>query len=124
MATVRMKGVASTEKASESVLRAGAETVTVVDERGRSITVVRRGPLHLYRLTKMLGDAGQGTLNIAMAAASVSKIDDSDVPFPVHEREIEATLQILDFDGMAAAQKGLEALAPADPDAEAAAAKN
>jgi len=88
------------------------ETIATVDTRNRIITVGRFNALHYYRLTKVMGQAASNSasLDMAILVCSVRQIDDEDVPMPATEKEIEALIQRLDFDGIAAVSEGLAKL--------------
>jgi len=104
-------------------LAAAAKTkVLVTDARGRVIVVHRLSVLDYYRLTKATGDTiNDRTLNMAVIAAAVRRIDTLDFPFPSSEKDIEFVLQMLESDGFEAAAKGVGQLLPkADDGTEAA----
>jgi hypothetical protein len=75
------------------------------DARGRRIGVVKPSALARYRLLKMLGaeNAGnQHVLGYAMLASCVREIDGQQVFAPNSEREIEALIDRLGDEGLAA----------------------
>jgi len=102
-------------------VRAQASTL---DARGRSIAARKLSLLDYYRLTKMLGEqaSNERQMELASLAASVTEIDGEPTIFPNSEREIEALLQRLDFDGITDAGEALKTLNP--PAAPADTAKN
>lgn len=88
------------------------ETASATDARGRNITVGRLNALQYYRLTKALGATASNpaTMDLAVIASSVRKIDNLDLAIPATEREVEFLMQQLDFDGLAAAGEAMKAL--------------
>jgi YD repeat-containing protein len=101
------------------------DTASEYDARGRLITVNRLNALQFYRLTKAMGvtASNPASMDLAILASSVKKIDATDIAMPLTEREVEFLIQQLDFDGIAAAGEALKKLS-ADPEAEIEAAKN
>src|SRR5579859_4435481 len=89
-----------------------AETAQAIDTKGRVITVKRLNALDYYRITKILGEATQATIDMASLACAVRKIDITDYAFPTTERELEFLIQQLDFDGFAAVGEALKKLIP------------
>jgi hypothetical protein len=88
------------------------ETASHTDARGRLITVNRLNALQFYRLTKAMGVNANNpaTMDLAVIASSVKKIDATDIAMPSTEREVEFLIQQLDFDGIAAAGEALKNL--------------
>lgn len=127
MAKITMRAADAVETPTQTVVRAAASnTAAGIDKRGREIVVKSLNALDLYRLTKALKEHSntQASLNLAMTAASVTAIDGEPVAAPTSDREIEAMLQRLDFDGLEAANKALTALAAPDLEAVVDSAKN
>jgi hypothetical protein len=114
MTTVKVLSEGAEAPSQAIVNAAAAAGETVTDELGRTLVVRRVNAVQLYRLTRILGDVPQGTLNLAMSAASVMSIDGDQIGFPASNREIEATLQRLDYAGLNAVRK---VLAPSEEDA-------
>jgi hypothetical protein len=103
-----------------------SDTATETDARGRIIKVRRLNALQAYRLSKAIGAdsaSNEVTMNFATLASSVCEIDGEAVDFPVTERQVEALIQKLDFEGMAAINAGLSKLA-GDAEGAIEAAKN
>jgi hypothetical protein len=93
------------------------------DARGRVITVRKLNALQYYLLTKAMGaDAGNAaTMDLAMIASAVCRIDILDIAAPLKETDVRALIQQLDFDGLQAAGEALRQLnARADDGVEAA----
>lgn len=100
------------ETPSQTLTRGANATASKMDARGRKISVRRINALQFYHLTKLLGQNGNAeSRSIAATAASVCDIDGMPVPFPAKEREVEFTIQRLDFEGMKAANEALLELA-------------
>ena len=100
------------ETPSQSVARTAQEIATQTDARGRLITVNRLNALQYYRLTKAMGLTANNpaSMDLAVIASSVRRIDAMDVAMPLSEREVEFLMQQLDFDGLAAAGEALKKL--------------
>ncbi|WP_293857206.1 hypothetical protein [uncultured Alsobacter sp.] len=101
------------ETASEVIVKAAQNVAEATDANGRVIKVKVIGPVELYRLTKVLGafSSNQATMNMAMSACSVIAIGGEPVSPPSTEREIEAVLQRLGYEGLAAAGEALQKVA-------------
>jgi hypothetical protein len=87
-------------------------TEIVTDKIGRKIQLRRFGVLEQLRLYKALGpdlSLNDPYMDLAIIAASVMMIDDVPVPFPAGEAGLEAILEKLGKDGVAA----VDALLPA-----------
>jgi hypothetical protein len=105
---------------SQVVARAMAET-KVTDARGRSITLRRPPVLQQFRLIEALGDSARNMVYVQMVLPLiyVCAIDGQEtVPFS-KKSEVEAMIQRLDEDGIAAVSKGVaEHFGEPDPDAD------
>ena len=115
-----------TETPSETVAKTALSTASHLDARGRLITVNRLNALQFYRMTKTMGGTNSinaATMDLAVIASSVKKIDATDIAFPGTEREVEFLIQQLDFDGLAAAGEALKKLS-INPEDGTEAAKN
>jgi hypothetical protein len=111
------------QEAPSALISATRDKVLITDARGRVISVGRLNALQYYRLTKAMGATGNNpaTMDLAVIASSVRRIDTTDIAMPHTEREVEFLLQQLDFDGLAAAGEGLKQLsAKGDDGTEAA----
>jgi hypothetical protein len=77
----------------------------VTDKSGRRIQLRRIGVLEQLRLFKALGpqlSEISAYVGLSKIAAAVTMIDDIPVPFPVNEVGVEAILERLGDDGVAA----------------------
>lgn len=78
---------------------------TVLDSRGRTLTVRRLNVLDRLRLFKAAGSVlaeNSPWLGMAVLAASVAEIDGVPVPVPINEHQIEATVVRLGDEGLTA----------------------
>lgn len=110
----------------ELVAKAKAE-VTVKDARGRAITLKKPGVLAQYRLVEVLGDTASNDvyMNMVLPLMYVSAIDGDPVFAPNKKSEVEALIQRLDEEGIAAVMSGVgENFSRRDPEADKAALKN
>jgi hypothetical protein len=77
----------------------------IVDKAGRRIGLRRVGVVEQLRLYKAVGpelSLNSAYIGFSLFAASVEMIDDVPVPFPANEAAIEALLERLGGDGVAA----------------------
>ncbi len=87
-------------------------TEIVTDKAGRKIQMRRVGVLEQLRLYKALGpelSLNDPYMDLAIIAASVAMIDGIPVPFPANEASLEALLDKLGSDGVAAVDGALPA---------------
>ena len=119
-----MNDISDAPGSATAELAAAAQTkILMTDSRNRVLAIHKLSVLDYYRLTKVTGDAiNDRTLNMAVIAAAVRRIDTLDFPFPQSEKDIEFVLQQLDSEGFEAAAKGVGQLLPKSDGA--AAAKN
>jgi hypothetical protein len=84
--------------------------VQVQDARGRTITLRKPGVLAQYRLVEALGEVAKNVTYVDMIfpLLFVSAIDGKTVPLPAKKSEIEALIQRLDEDGIAAVMLGVQ----------------
>ncbi|WP_026438914.1 hypothetical protein [Acidocella facilis] len=90
---------------------------SVTDAKGRVIELRRMGVLEQLRLYKVLGpelSENRAYIGLARIAAAVSSVDGVPLPFPGSEAGIEAALERLDEEGVAAVGEALLAAEPAD----------
>lgn len=90
---------------SEAVVKSAAEIKFVTDARGRKIGVQKPRALLRYRLLKILGAESaknEPLLGNAMLAFLVSDINGDKLPPINSERQLEAMIDRLDDDGLAA----------------------
>ena len=90
---------------SEAVVKAAAEIKFATDARGRRIGVQKPRALLRFRLLKILGGENaknEPLLGNAMLAFLVVEIDGERIPPVNSERQLEAMIDRLDDDGLAA----------------------
>jgi len=99
-----------TETPSQQVIRSATAETTVTDARGRTITLKKPGILAQYRLVEMMGDSASNEtyMNMILPVLFVSAIDGEAVLAPNTKREIEALIQRLDEEGIAAVVAGVQ----------------
>ena len=89
----------------------------VVDTRGRLLSLRRLSVLDRLRLYEAAGaelSRNDRWLGLAVLAASVAAIDGVPVPMPASKAGIEAAVQRLDEEGLAAVAAGLTPEQPLD----------
>lgn len=90
---------------TEELIRQATKEEVVTDERGRQITLRKPGVLAQYRIVEAAGAeaaANQTYMQMVTPLIYVAKIDDDAVFLPKSKGEIEALLQRLDEEGLAA----------------------
>jgi hypothetical protein len=105
---------------SARIVAAAQAAPTVVDAQGRRLALRRLGALDKLRLFKAVGPVlaqNQPYLGMALLACSVAAIDEVPVPAPGTEAQIEALVQRLGDDGIAAVADALQQDAAPDLDA-------
>jgi hypothetical protein len=111
---------------AQLIAKAIAEAV-ITDDRGRSIKLKKPGVLAQYRLIEILGETAKNQVYMGMVLPLifVAEIDGEPVFQPSSKREVEALIQRLDEDGIAAVMAGVNAhFGASDPEADKAALKN
>jgi hypothetical protein len=111
---------------SEQIVKQANAEVTVSDERGRVIKLKKPGVLAQFRLIEALGETAKNEVYMGMVLPLifVTAIDDDPVYQPASKREVEALIQQLDEDGIAAVLSGVqENFGKTDPEADKAAVK-
>lgn len=111
---------------SEQVVAKAAAEVSVTDDRGRVIKLRKPGVVAQFRLVEILGDTAKNEVYMSMVLPIifVTAIDDDTVSQPSGKREVEALIQRLDEDGLAAVGRGvMEHFGKQDPEADRAAVK-
>lgn len=90
---------------------------TVVDGKGRKIVVKLLTPLEQYRISKILGPAGDSdfTRQIASNVATIREFEGEPEAFPNSDREIEALIQRLGDEGFEALHEALADLLALKP---------
>lgn len=95
---------------SEQLIEKAQAETSVVDARGRTIKLKKPGVLAQFRLIEALGDTAKNEVYMAMVLPLifVTSIDDQAVYQPGSKREVEALIQQLDEDGIAAVMQGVQ----------------
>jgi uncharacterized protein YbjT (DUF2867 family) len=85
-------------------VKKAAEAVTIDTPNGLTVTLKKPGVLSQFRLVKILGEAAKNQVYVSMVIpiTFVAAIDGKPVNYPNTEREIEATIQRLDEEGVTA----------------------
>ena len=93
------------ETPSQQIVRAAAQPVTVTDKLGRVIGIRKLNALDRMRLFEIVGSDNSKNdqyLGHASLAYAVVSIDGDPIPAPSNKRHLEALVQRLDDDGLAA----------------------
>lgn len=101
------------ETPSQQIVKAANGTATKIDARGRHITVRKLSSLQKIKLHEMVGpDASKVSyyMEAAFYAASVVKIDSEPIARPATKLQLEALIDRLDEDGLAASVGALAEL--------------
>ncbi|WP_118181302.1 hypothetical protein [Paraburkholderia phosphatilytica] len=126
--SVRKKTTPQAEtKPSAALVAEAAKEVTVKAANGLTITLKKPGILSQFRLVKILGDAAKNNVYVSMVIpiTFVTSIDGQAVRYPNTEREIEATIQRLDEEGVTAVMEAVgEHFGSATEDEQAEGVKN
>jgi hypothetical protein len=106
------------ETPSETVVKAAVKETMVTDPLGRVITLRKPPVLAQFRLIEVLGDTAENKVYTAMALPLiyVVAIDDDPVHQPSSKRELEALIQRLDEEGIAAVSRAVLETFGASPD--------
>lgn len=110
----------------EVIAKAKAEVI-ITDDKGRSIKLKKPGVLAQYRLIEVLGDSAKNEvyMGMVMPLIFVAEIDGEAVFSPAKKSEVEALIQRLDEEGIAAVMAGVqENFGKSDPAADQATLKN
>jgi hypothetical protein len=97
-----------TTPTAQVVAKAAADVI-ITDGRGRAIKLRRPGVLAQFRLIETLGDTARNGVyvNMVLPLIYVSAIDDDSIIQFSKKSEIEALIQRLDEDGVAAVMEGV-----------------
>ena len=101
---------------TEIILSRSTEQRSVTDDLGRIITLRRLTALDTLRLLKAAGPSlaeNHAWLDMAAIAFSVVSIEGVPVPMPTNEGQLEAVVQRLSDEGMAAAARAFDDIEPA-----------
>ena len=102
---------------TQSYIAAAQATQVVSDAAGRVLTVRRTNTLDRLRLFKALGPAlaeNERYLGLACLAFAVTAIDGVPMPQPTNEAQLEAAIERIGDDGIAAIAATLRTKDPAD----------
>lgn len=116
-----MTKVTLKESPTVQALAKADESHIVVDARGRTIKLKKPGVLAQYRLIEALGDsaANQTYMGMVLPLIYVTAVDDLVVNPPKLKMHVEALIQQLDEDGIAAImEKVAEVWGKTDPEAD------
>lgn len=108
---------------SDQVIQKAVAEVEVIDKRARIIKLKKPGVLAQYRLIEVLGDSAKNEVYMGMVLPLifVCSIDGDPVYSPAKKSEVEALIQRLDEDGIAAVMEGVqEHFGKSDPEKDAA----
>lgn len=97
--------IGETASPSAELVRQALKDETVRDERGRSLTLRKPGVLAQYRIVEAVGPeaaANQTYMQMVNPLIYLAEIDGEAVYFPQSKAEVEALIQRLDDDGLAA----------------------
>ncbi|MCK4121404.1 hypothetical protein HFK83_03340 [Ralstonia pseudosolanacearum] len=112
---------------SEQLIKAAAAEVTVQDDKGRTLSLRKPGVLAQYRLVEAVGpEAAKNEVYMAMIMPLiyVASVDGNPVIMPTNKRQVDALIQMLDEEGVAAAMAGVQAnFGAPNPEADAEALK-
>lgn len=114
------------ETPSQHAIAKANETFNIVDAKGRTITLKKPGVLAQYRLIEALGDsaANQTYVSMVLPLIYISAIDGEVEIMPTAKLQVEALIQRLDEEGIAAVMKGVtEHFGQTDPERDKAAIK-
>lgn len=112
---------------AQIVAKAQSEVVLPPDDKGRVFTLRKPGALAQFRLVEALGDtaSNQTYMGMVLPLIYLAKIDGEDVLPPISKREVEALIQRLDDEGIAALHAGVrDNYGTRDAEADKAALKN
>jgi len=93
----------------ESAKPVAPPEVRVKDSRGRMITLKKPSVLSQYRIVEVVGDSAANEPYMAMILPLifVTALDDDLIPLPHSKLQLEALIQRLDEDGIAAVMQGV-----------------
>lgn len=119
MSKVKLE-VAEQTPSEQAVAKAAAEVV-ITDANGRAIKLKKPGVLAQFRLVEILGESAKNQVYLGMVLplVFVAEIDGDVVHQPQSKRELEALIQRLDEDGIAAISVAVEQhFGSANPEAD------
>lgn len=100
---------AAKETPSQQVIHNAMAETNVKDARGRTITLRKPGILAQYRMVEMMGESAKNDvyMDMVLPVLFVTAIDGEPVVQPAKKSEVEALIQRLDEDGIAAVVVGV-----------------
>lgn len=111
---------------SEEIIQAAHAEITVLDARHRAIRLKKPGVLAQYRLIELLGESAKNEVYMGMVLPLifVTAINDAPVYLPTSKIQVEALIQQLDEEGIAAVMQGVQDhFGKTDPEGDKAALK-
>jgi uncharacterized protein YbjT (DUF2867 family) len=124
---VRKKAAVVADTPSKELVKKAAEAVTIETPNGLTVTLKKPGVLSQFRLVKILGEAAKNQVYVSMVIpiTFVASINGAAVNYPNTEREIEATIQRLDEEGVTAVMNAvMENFGGESPEAQREEVKN
>lgn len=124
MSKVKLE-VSEQTPSEQAVAKASAEVV-ITDAKGRAIKLKKPGVLAQFRMIEILGESAKNIVYTGMVLPLifVAEIDGDAVLQPQSKRELEALIQRLDEDGVAAVTAGMnQYFGSSDPDGDREAVK-
>jgi hypothetical protein len=115
------------KKPSDEIVAQAAKATSVVDAKGRTITLQKPGVLAQFRMIDMLGESAKNQVYVGMVLPLmyVAAIDGEPTAKISTRRELEALIQSLDEEGVTAIAEGVQLhFGRADPDADRETLKN
>jgi hypothetical protein len=120
------KPIKVTLNPSEEIIQAAQAEITVTDADGRVIRLKKPGVLAQYRLIEILGESAKNEVYMGMVLPLifVTAINNEPVYIPTSKAQVEALIQQLDEDGIAAVMQGVQDnFGKSDPEGDKAALK-
>jgi len=125
---VTVKPLRTSPTPSEQAVAKAVQEHTIHDARNRTITLRKPSPVQQFRLVEALGGETANNpvyMRMVLPIIFVAAIDGMPVPPPSNKGQIEALIQRLDEEGLAAVSLGvLEHFGDHNPEEEQAAIKN
>jgi hypothetical protein len=104
---------------TQQIVNRANKTASVVDERGRKITVKKLSALDRVRMLSIAGSersTNEALMPMIWLTFAVSAIDDEPMPKPNNWRELEVQISLLDDSGIVAAAEAYVLLSPPQDD--------
>jgi hypothetical protein len=126
--TINKDAKPAAETPSQQLVAKANASVVIPDPRGRLIELKKPGVLAQFRLIEILGETAKNQVytQMVLPLLYISNIDGDPVYQPASKAELEALIQRLDEDGVAAVHLGVQEnfFTAADPDTTKAQVKN